>query len=307
MLGAMSTPAPRWFTSPPHGPGEPDVVAVDGVDIAHRVWGDAVAPGLVLVHGGAGHLQWWAPLAGLLADRYRVIALDLSGHGDSGWRERYDLGRWCEEVMAVAGRHLSGPATIVGHSMGGAVAAACAVRHGHDLGGVIVLDAPVWRDTAEVHQEYAERSFSRLRTYPTREEAVGRFRLVPEQPCPNPWFIRHVATHSVREVDGGWTWKFDPRVFSARDRTHLRADEFGGHLHEAVCPLAMVIGARSYLANDPFPQAVRRGEPVAGSATSMPLHEVADAAHHLLLDQPVAVAQLISRLAAWDRGDAQSA
>ena len=292
----MAAP-PRWFSAPPWGEGTVDVVAVDGVDICHRVWGDPSAPGIVLVHGGAGHLHWWSPISGLLADRYRVVALDLSGHGDSGWRERYDLRRWGAEVMAVADRHISGPPTLVGHSMGGAVVAAAAVRDGGRLRSAIVLDAPVWRDTSEVHQEFAERSFSHLRVYPTREAAVGRFRLVPEQPCPNPWFLRHVAEHSVREVADGWTWKFDPRVFSARDRARLRADEFGGPLIGARCPLTMVIGEHSYLAEDPFPQAVRRGDEVVGGAAGLPLHVVAHAAHHLLLDQPEAVAELIGALA----------
>lgn len=293
----MRMTPPSWFCAPPGGEGTQDVVTVDGVAIHHRVWGEPAGPGLVLVHGGAGHLYWWSPIAGLLADRYRVVALDLSGHGDSGWRERYDLRGWGAEVMAVADRHLSGPPTLVGHSMGGAVVAAAAVAEGDRLDGAIVLDAPVWRDTSEVHQEFAERSFSRLRTYPTREAAINRFRLVPEQACPNPWFVRHVAEHSVREVADGWTWKFDPRVFSARDRARLRADEFGGPLAEAGCSLAMVIGEHSYLAEDPFPQAVRRGHEVTGTAAGLPLHVVADASHHLLLDQPEAVARLIGELA----------
>ncbi|MEZ4290203.1 MAG: alpha/beta fold hydrolase [Myxococcota bacterium] len=51
-----------------------------------------------------------------------VAALDLSGHGDSGHRERYSLEGWTREVMAVA-RHagIDGPPVLVGHSMGGFV------------------------------------------------------------------------------------------------------------------------------------------------------------------------------------------
>lgn len=299
---------PPWFTSPPGGEGLDDVVEVAGVPIHHRVWGRPSMPGLVLVHGGAGHLHWWSPVAGLLAHRHRVVALDLSGHGDSGWRERYDLRNWAGEVMAVVDRHFTAPPTLAGHSMGGAVVAAAAVAHGDRLRGAIVLDAPVWRDTTEVHREFAERSFSRLRVYPTRQAAVDRFRLVPEQPNANLWYLDHIAQNSVRSTEGGWTWKFDPRVFSARDRASLRADEFGGDLVDAACPVSIVIGERSYLADDPFPLAVARGDAVTGTAAGLSLHIVADAAHHLMLDQPEAVADIIAELAAAPvDGDVQSA
>ena len=44
-------------------------------------------PGLLLVHGNAAHAYWWSFIAPLLARDYNVAAMDLSGMGDSGWRE----------------------------------------------------------------------------------------------------------------------------------------------------------------------------------------------------------------------------
>ena len=58
--------------------------------------------GIVLVHGGAAHSRWWDHIGPLLAADRRVVAIDLSGHGDSGRRESYSFDAWAGEMLAVA-------------------------------------------------------------------------------------------------------------------------------------------------------------------------------------------------------------
>ena len=60
---------------------------------------------------------------------------------------------------------------------------------------------------------YRGQAFLSPQVYPDRETALASYRLVPEQPCENPFIVDHIAQHSVRKVDDGWTWKFDPEVF----------------------------------------------------------------------------------------------
>ena len=48
-------------------------------------WGNPSAPPLLLIHGGRDHCRSWDWVAEVLRDQYHVIALDLRGHGDSGW------------------------------------------------------------------------------------------------------------------------------------------------------------------------------------------------------------------------------
>ncbi|EUA54163.1 alpha/beta hydrolase family protein [Mycobacterium intracellulare 1956] len=57
---------------------------------------------MVLIHGGGAHSGWWDHIAPFISRTHRVIALDLSGHGDSGSRANYDLRIWASEVMAAA-------------------------------------------------------------------------------------------------------------------------------------------------------------------------------------------------------------
>jgi pimeloyl-ACP methyl ester carboxylesterase len=81
--------APRWFTDALAAPCEHRTVDVAGAAIHYLAWGDRTKPGLVLVHGGAAHAQWWSFIAPLLTRQYYVVAPDLSGHGGSGWRDHY--------------------------------------------------------------------------------------------------------------------------------------------------------------------------------------------------------------------------
>jgi pimeloyl-ACP methyl ester carboxylesterase len=92
----------------------------------------AVGGGLVFVHGGGGaHAHWRTHVAAAFASEFRVAAIDLSGHGDSGHRGRYVPEQWADEVVAVAGdAGIDGPPVVIGHSMGGFVTIVTAARHG---------------------------------------------------------------------------------------------------------------------------------------------------------------------------------
>src|SRR4029450_8692483 len=80
----------------------PDERAVDveGAAVRYRAWGPLGAPGVVLVHGGLAPARWWDHIAPLLG-AYRVLAPDLTGHGDSDWRSEYDTLQWARELSAV--------------------------------------------------------------------------------------------------------------------------------------------------------------------------------------------------------------
>ena len=79
-------------------------VEVEGARIACLGWNmDSVfLPGLVLVHGFRAHARWWDHIAPSFTDRYRVVALNLSGMGDSDRREAYSRAQNGREILAVA-------------------------------------------------------------------------------------------------------------------------------------------------------------------------------------------------------------
>src|SRR5690349_9924664 len=81
-------------------------------------WGDPAAEPLVLCHGMWDHSRGFDTLAPLLAERYRVVAVDARGHGESSWADAY---RWVDDVADIGHvlRSLERPCHLVGHSKGG--------------------------------------------------------------------------------------------------------------------------------------------------------------------------------------------
>jgi pimeloyl-ACP methyl ester carboxylesterase len=94
--------APEWFRAALAVPCTDGRVEVGGGAVHYLAWGEPGRRGLVFVHGGGAHAHWWTHLAATFARGYRVLALDLSGHGDSEHRETYSLEQWTDEVVAVA-------------------------------------------------------------------------------------------------------------------------------------------------------------------------------------------------------------
>ena len=104
---------------------EVQFVKIHGHDVAFRAAGpdDDDAPVVCFVHGIAGSSATWAPVMERLSDRYRVMAPDLLGHGESAKpRGDYSLGAYASgvrDLLAVLGHDR---ATLVGHSLGGGIA-----------------------------------------------------------------------------------------------------------------------------------------------------------------------------------------
>src|SRR5262249_41410068 len=190
----MTTPdgapaeAPAWFTAALAAPRQEAVVVVERCPLHTIPWGERGRPGLVLVAGGAAHAEWWTFIAPQLAQQYDVVALDMSGHGDSGRREEYPREQWAREVMAVAAdAGFPGPPVLVGHSLGGLVSIVAASLHGDRLAGAVIVDSPVRAPDPESEEGARGRAFRNPKTYPDLETAIAHFHLVPPQPPPEPW------------------------------------------------------------------------------------------------------------------------
>jgi pimeloyl-ACP methyl ester carboxylesterase len=297
-----SDPAPAWFVRALAAPVEQFSVIVDGARINALAWGERSAPTLVLVHGGAAHAHWWAPLAPLLADRFRVVALDLSGHGDSARRDDYSMSTWSDEVLAVAAAGGgTGLPIVVGHSMGGLVTIATAALHGTEIAGAVVIDAPVRRPDPETVEGISGGMFRAPKVYADIEEGMLHFHLFPLQRCDNGWLVAHIARHSLKDVPGGVSWKFDPGVFTRRPGAD-RPIEFGPLLARAACRVAIVNGADSAIVDQDtraYMAELLASSPAA--VAGVPVVEVPEAQHHVLLDQPIAlVTALRGIFGTWD-------
>src|SRR5690242_6930135 len=286
--------APGWFRRALAVPFDDGDLTVDGATVHYLSWGEPGRRGLVFVHGGGAHAHWWTHVAATFASDFRVVALDLTGDGDSDHRETYALEQWTDEVAAVAdaGR-IAGPPVIVGHSMGGFVTIATAALHADEFAGVIVCDSPVTQPDPEVEAHRLKEAFGRPRTYASVEEALARFRTVPAQAHYLDYVIDHVGRRSLRPVEGGWQWKFDRRIF----------EQFSSSMRGIALPYLHRVRSRFALLRSEY------GLVTPDISASMyealgrvaPVVELPEAGHHPMLDTPLLLlTALRTLLADWD-------
>ncbi|TDK22749.1 alpha/beta hydrolase [Luteimonas aestuarii] len=132
-------------------------VAVDGLRwcYAERDSDHAGTPTLVMLHGYTGSKENWYRLCTALPRRYRLLAPDLPGWGESERVADADHG-FAAQAVRVAGflRHVArGPVVLLGHSMGGGIATLVAARHPDLVDKLVLLDA--------AGVEFAENAFGR--------------------------------------------------------------------------------------------------------------------------------------------------
>jgi len=279
---------PEWFFAAVETESEVDAVEVDECDVVYRTWGDPTNRGLLLIHGMNAHARWWDFIAPQLTDAYRVVAMDLTGMGDSDYRYSYDADTYAREIVAVCDvAGLGNDCILVGHSFGGNMATKAASAYPTRFGALILADSGL-RHPDEPQPDYPPMS-GRAKVYPSRRAALGRFRLQPPQPCEKTYILEYIARHSFMPVQGGWAWKFDEDLpFTLSGAERLPEDYAGLNL-----PVGLVYGAQSAL----FSEMTRTH---LESLIPGEVHSIAieNARHHLFLDQPLAFVDAVRQLCA---------
>ena len=295
----VRAPTPPWFDWALAQVFESRHVEVAGCPIHYLRWhspaGAKPRRGLIFVHGGAAHAHWWRFTAPFFAADFRVVAIDLSGMGDSGTREAYSAALRAAEIRAlITHADLGQRPFVVGHSFGGFMTMRLAVDHGAELGGAVIVDSPV-RKPDDPPPDRAQRVFAVTRTYPSFDDALARFRLLPDQPCENPFALEFIARHSIKAVAEEWRWKFDPHAMGAK----RWREPFHEHMQNMACRGALIYGQESALVN------ADKAAYMSGlMGPSAPIIAIPQARHHVMLDQPLAfVTGLRSLLECWQRGE----
>ncbi len=255
------------------------------VVLHYREWGTPKQRPLLFLHGGSAHARWWDYVVADLGD-YHCLALDLRGHGDSGWPDDgdYRLDTHAGDVAALVDALALDHVCVIGHSFGGFVAIRYAARHDPRLVGLVFVDNRTRIGARSARLLEALRKLPHPR-FATIEEAIRRFRLMPSATTASPDVLAHVARHGMRRLpDGTWTLKFDRRALASTP-----AQDFTPVLHALTCPILAVRGADSAIVSPAALDAFRVAIPHVQTA------EIAAAHHHVLLDQPRALAELIRR------------
>jgi pimeloyl-ACP methyl ester carboxylesterase len=225
----------------------------------YAVWGDEANPPLLLIHGNRDHARTWDHVATRLTNRYCVYAPDLRGHGDSAWAVggQYSLPEFVLDIAMLGDELNRYPLSIVGHSLGGAVALEYAGVFPQNVTKVVAIEGlgprvaeptPAsrrMRDWIGHMHEFDKRT---PRRYSSFEDAVRRMR--EENPHLTPDMAHHLTKYGMRKhEDGSLTWKFDNyvRLHSPYEFNIAEAREIWNQIR---CPVLLVRGSESW-ATDP--------------------------------------------------------
>lgn len=298
-------PVPDWLTEAFSEPREELWVQSQGCPIHVFRWGDRAKPGLILLHGFLAHSRCFAFIAPFLAKDYHIVAYDFSGMGDSGVRKTYPEDVRVRELMDVAGEtgvfdHPEKP-TIIAHSYGGGVGLATMEQHADQFSGLLICDLMTLRpERLAEHFKHSGPPGSNdpqrpNRIYPDYTTAKKRFILSPAQAVNEPCLMDYMAYHSLKEVEGGWSWKFDPSVFNSQVNMEEKLLAQGSRIVNAPGRKAIVYGRESLLFDDDSANYIREC-----GGHDIPTIGIPHAHHHLMLDQPIAFASVLnSLLAQW--------
>ena len=114
---------------------------------------------LLLLHGFTGSVETWSPLRPELETEYRVVAIDLPGHGRSSSPPdpgRYSLRRFASDLVRVLDEIGVGRATVIGYSMGGRAALHLAAAHPDRVAGLILESTSAGVSDPELRKARAE-------------------------------------------------------------------------------------------------------------------------------------------------------
>lgn len=281
---------PDWFWQAIDTKPECFEVEVDQCEISYQRWGETGKPGLLFVHGHNAHAHWWDFIAPAFLPEYQVAALDLSGMGDSDHRDEYSVDQYAKEILTVADHAgLADQLVVVAHSFGGMMATRAVVNAPDRFKGLVLVDSGVHRPDQETAKE-AER-WSKPKVYPDFDIARSRFRLQPPQTCENQYIVDYIARNSVERIDEGWVWKFDEELSSRmRPGEDSRLHDF----EKISVKVALIYGELSKTFTKDSAEYMQE---LRADLAVVPM---ANAQHHLFLDQPlVFIDELKKILRGW--------
>lgn len=222
-------------------------VTVNGLKLAYQEWGSLSAPPIVMLHGFGVSGHMFDEFAERMQDRYRLIALDQRGHGDSDWSEEGDYSRdaFVEDLEGFRKALGLDRFVLIGHSMGGLNAVAYINRYpGHATALVLVDVGP---EAAKEGVDNIVR-FTRGPDELEFEEFVQlAHRFNPRRTLEN---IRERMRHRLKPTESGkWTWKFDRRFRQPESGlivgSQLSTDELWQQFRNITIPTLLVRGAES--------------------------------------------------------------
>ena len=241
---------------------------------------------VICMHGITANAYVFEPIIELLAADFQVVSIDQRGHGRSGRPARYEAEDFAEDVAALAEHLASGPAILLGHSLGARNAFVAANRYREHVHSVVAVDftpfiEPQVLDDLETRVRGGNRAFADL----GEVEAYLSARY-PRLPAAA---IQRRAQHGYRKAHDGYRPLADARAMELT-AAGLKAS-LEGEVRKLRHRTVLARGAHSKLVSPSAWSKTRAYRP------DLEAVEIADADHYVPEEQPAAIAALVRRVA----------
>jgi len=194
----------EWFNESLLSTPTENFVEVEGAKIHYLTWGDTKNPGLFFIHGFSANAHWWDFIAPAFIEDYCVVAIDLSGSGDSDHRETYSQEMYANEIKAVCDEMDWESADFIAHSMGGSISLNATSIYPEIFKSLYLLDSIVILPPDKIRNYSSNRSMIRADfIYEDEASAIESFRLIPPQPCRNEFLLNYIAINSYKQTEEG--------------------------------------------------------------------------------------------------------
>ena len=269
-------------------------VALPHLELAAQIRGDDALPPLLALHGWLDNAGSFARLAPRLATRYRVIALDLPGHGYSDHLAAgasYHYLDYVQAVLAAADALRLDRYSLLGHSLGAGIAALVAAAAPGRIERLLLIEGlgPLGDDGSRTLQRFRDALAPRgdngkpLRIFRDVAQAVAARSLASGLPAE---LARPIVERGLVATDGGWRWRSDPRL-TRPSAVRMAEPQVHALLRGIAAPTALLLAqpATSYL-----PTAMMQAR--AACVANIRVSHLAGG-HHLHLEHPADVAAWI--------------
>src|SRR5687768_4812306 len=214
-------------------------VTVNGLRIHYVEWGGADLPPLILIHGLDRVARTFDHVVPHFTNRYRVIAVDMRGHGDSDWdpQARYVVDDHVSDLEGLVAQLGLRNITLWGNSTGGRVVQVFAGKHPELVARVISEDVGPERPQ-QISDSYARRVKQEDQGWASEEEL---FATLMKAPGASEAVVRpYIRYGTKRRADGRIVWKRDPNLVKG-----FVATDLWQYIRNVRAPILYVIGGRS--------------------------------------------------------------
>lgn len=267
-----------------------ELIELRGLRFHYREWAPKLmgAPALVLLHGYTGHARSWDGFAESLAEEYRVLALDLRGHGESQWDPagNYATREMVADLEAfVAALDLQDFA-LVGLSMGGVVSIGFAGKRPTGLARLVIVDIGPEIDRSGLRK--INTNVAQEDVFASPEAAFVQARQANSVP-PEAHHRYRVDHGLMRTEDGQWTFRYDRVLRAGVPRDGIPPDEGWRLVAEIGVPTLLLRGENSDIL------AASVAERMVADVPDCEFQEIAGSGHPIPLDKPEAFLEALQR------------